>query len=157
MAIAHPRPHQELAGIGELGRVRWDRRRPVDADHVGTRNGFEGREGIVQWSLRTGRAREPFHVHREDVVARVHFEIDASASGIEDLGPHPVARGDEAEGDLDLRADRLPSWASGRRAESMQEIADIESGNRAVRHRVEERRLQRVIASFVSGGGEGHA
>ena len=95
-------------------------------------------------------------MHREDVFARVHLEIDASSAGIEHLGPHPVTRRDEPERDLDLGSDRLPSRTSGRRTEPVQEIPDVESGNRALRDRVEERGLQRVVASFVGGGGRGH-
>ena len=96
-------------------------------------------------------------MYGEDVVARVHFEVDAPPSGIEDLGSDPIPRGDEAKRHLDLRPDRLPSWTPGRRSEPVQEIPDVESGNRPFRDRVEERRLQRVVASFVGGGGRGHA
>ena len=44
VSITHPRPHQELPGVGEQGRVRCGRGRPVDAHDVGTRNGLQRRE-----------------------------------------------------------------------------------------------------------------
>ncbi len=96
-------------------------------------------------------------MHGEDSAAGMDFEIDAASLRAGDLGANATPGFDEAERHFDLASDRIASRRPRRRVHPVEEIRHVTAGDRVVRDRVEERRLEGVVISHRNGVWGNHA
>ena len=96
-------------------------------------------------------------MHGEDAVFGMNFQVDAASLRSGDFGANATPRFDESERHFDFTSARIPSRGPRRRVHPVEEVLHVAAGDRVVRDRVEERRLEGLVISHRDGVWGNHA